>query len=225
MKFFSIKIYFSLTYIYIALSHNIRRATYEKFGKFVLRRNNTVPSKEPFMEFGSDSIEICMDRCVAKPPCASVNFNSDLNICQLVDYDINIGRNYTEKNGWLHFDTGRTRLTNILDYTKQYCLTIGGVPDPCNPTGKDEYRIHYKDKNDKDCNSIKSLFDFDRSTGIILHYCSGLALMKGTERGVSARKVSYFGYPGTFQRWRITERKKDFSIVLHAALLLYLQIS
>ena len=131
MKYFRDLLYL-LFHCQCVLTHNILRLSDERSAKFILRHDGKVPSLQPYLAFNATCVEICMDRCVAKPPCKSVNYHKDWQTCQLVDYDITDGKDYVTKQGWMHYDTGRSRLTRIVDNTQNFCLTIYSS-NPCNP--------------------------------------------------------------------------------------------
>ena len=146
-----------------------------------------------------------MDRCVAKPPCKSVNYHKDWQTCQLVDYDITDGKDYVTKQGWMHYDTGRSRLTRIVDKTQNYCLTIYSS-NPCNP-GSSWYYVKYRSMTHAHCQGIEAYWDFDRSTGVVLHYCSG-KILHWSGKYIIANQLSGWpyhvnSYYETYM-WRVT---------------------
>ena len=122
---FNFESVFRLACISLVYTHNIIQLNDQRFAKFVLRHIDKVPTTQHFYEFQSDSLEICFDRCVATTPCISINYNIGSKQCQLVNYDINTGKDYEARSGWQHFDTGRTSIIRILSSDKNYCMTIG----------------------------------------------------------------------------------------------------
>ncbi|XP_066916415.1 uncharacterized protein [Clytia hemisphaerica] len=163
--------------IHLINAHNILRLADQRSAKFLLRHDGKVPNREPYIEFKTDSVEVCMDRCVAGAPCKSINYNSTLQTCQHIDYDINDGKDYGTKPGWQHYDTGKTQLTRILDGTQNYCVT-NTESDPCNPGSGSYYYLRYKPITDASCTGIEAYYEFDETLGTIKHHCSGLFLIK-----------------------------------------------
>ena len=199
---------------HVVYGDNILRLADQRYGKFVLRREGMVPDKTPHFQFNTTQMAVCVDKCVAKPPCKSVNFNKDLGQCQLVDYDIADGKNYVSKTGWENYDTGRSSLTRIQTSNGQYCM----VPDYANicTDGADITGYIYavfKPISDPFCQGIRAYYDFDQDAGVIVHYCSSLVLYRS---GSYAQFIQMKDYPykpyeySSLFRWRFNRCKFIF---------------
>ncbi|XP_066910743.1 uncharacterized protein [Clytia hemisphaerica] len=195
---------FRFTCICLVYTHNIIRLDDQRFAKFILRHIDKVPTKPHFYEFQSDSLEVCFDRCVATTPCISINYNMTGKRCQLVNYDINMGKDYEARSGWQHFDTGRTSIVRILSSDKNYCITIESE-DQCNPsfTSTSEHSLLYKEINRAACKGVGAYFDFDRFTGVLVHYCSGLVVEPRNTYVVAVGNPLLQTYNPN--RWRVTQ--------------------
>ena len=174
------KIIFILCYSYIAFAHNILRLPNYRSGKFQIRHENKVPAIAPFSEFNTTVVDVCFDQCVATPPCKSINYNSSLDTCQLVAYDINHGKDYIDKEGWVNYDTGRTQLTRILSSNPAgYCFvprpsSTSGTP--CDDSGATMLYGMFRATSHAHCQGIEAYFIFDLDAGVVVHYCSSLVM-------------------------------------------------
>ena len=170
LKYFQI-----ISYIYLVTCHNILRLPTVRQGRFELRHQNKVQSKDHYRELKVKTVEVCVDRCVADSQCKSVNFfstgNDDaiLDFCQLVAYDVTDNSNYVDRTGWNHYDTGRTKVTRIKNRYTGECY----VPDSSSGCALSSSYIIPVPSSDSRCNSLEAYFEFDRDTGRITHYCSG----------------------------------------------------
>ncbi|XP_066925352.1 uncharacterized protein [Clytia hemisphaerica] len=177
---FNLHKYFSLILATSSLTyaHNILRLNELRSAKFILQQNGMVPTKQPYLEFKTDSVEICMDRCVAETPCKSINYNDVTSECQHVDYDVNDGREYINKTGFKHYDTGITQLTRILTISQTYCVTVI-TSDPCwHGDAPSQVYLYYKPISSDECQNIGAYYDFDRTSGTMVHHCSGLVVTR-----------------------------------------------
>ena len=163
---------------YFAFCHNILRLSDTRVAKFVLRHADKVHAQQPYKEFVILDEAACIDRCVTDGAndCKSINFykNStdvESSICQLINKDITDSNEYTDKTGWRHFDTGRSRITRLI-INNQYCY----VPSTTSQCDFTTATVELQSLTSTKCNSIGAYFDFDRSTGVITHVCSGKAL-------------------------------------------------
>lgn len=114
-----------ISLIHLLACHNILRTPKTRRAKFVLRHTDRVQGAVHYRELVVAAEAICIDRCVADDPCKSVNahaVDSSTVICQLVDKDITDNRDYPERPGWRHFDTGRSRVTRIRTLDGQFCI-------------------------------------------------------------------------------------------------------
>ena len=113
-----------MTLIHLLTCHNILRTPSTRRAKFILRYTGRVQGATHYRELVVAEEAICIDRCVADDPCKSINahsVDSSTVICQLVDKDITDNRDFPERAGWRHFDTGRSRLTRIQTLDGSLC--------------------------------------------------------------------------------------------------------
>ncbi|XP_066917554.1 uncharacterized protein [Clytia hemisphaerica] len=177
MKF--LQVFLNLFIFRLSICHNILRWSDIRIAKFVLRHTDKVRAQTPYREFTIFDEAACIDRCVedGSAPCKSVNFfrnETDVNqsICQLLSADITDTNEYTNKPGWRHFDTGKTRLTRLM-HSDGYCF----VPNAASCVFSSSV-LSLRPMSE--CDVIEAWFDFDRNTGIISHVCSGKALCPGS---------------------------------------------
>ena len=168
-----------------------------------------MPVTEHFSQFNVSTTEVCMDQCVATPPCKSVNHNEDLGLCQLVNYDITDGKDYTPKEGgWMNYDTGRSRLTRLFSSSGSYCLLPQNT-NPCGISQSSDVHLVYRLTTNPHCQSIEAYYEFDRDSGLIIHYCSSLMLIPYSSSDVLLRQITNFGYythaSNRNRFWRIDE--------------------
>ena len=83
--------------------------------------------------------------------------------------------------------------------------------DKCNPSfaTKTEHRLLYKEINQDSCKGVEAYFDFDRSTGVLLHYCSGLLIEPSGIYVVAKQLKGSTLHTYNPNRWRVTQRKEN----------------
>ena len=210
-----LKIIFILCYSYLTFAHNILRLPTYRSGKFQLRHEDKVPTTAPFSEFNTTIIDVCFDQCVATPPCQSINYNNSLNTCQLVAYDINHGKDYTDKQGWDNYDTGRTHLTRILSSNQQYCLLPKvSSGSPCDYATQTYLYVVYRAISHIHCQGVEAYYIFDLDAGAVVHYCTSLIMRPqiGSPDWVIFVQIKNYPFqPYTrahhVSRWRLNHRK------------------
>lgn len=201
-------------YIYLVACHNIVRLPTVRKGEFEVRHVDKVQSKPHYLELKLESIQVCVDKCVADSQCKSVNFFStgSLDTCQLVAYDITDNNNYTNRTGWKHYDTGRTKVTRLRERASGYCY----IPETAGCEIGDTYIISLP-SSDNRCNSLDAYFRYNRDTGLISHYCSGrkvcgTTLDNGHYIMVKTNCNHWYAYNNNLlKRWRIfSDNSLDF---------------
>ena len=90
-----------------------------------------------------------------------------------------------------------------------FLLLKGGTSNKCNPsfTTKTEHRLLYKEINRDSCKRVEAYFDFDRSTGVLLHYCSGLLIEPSGIYVVAKQLKGSTLRTYNPNRWKVTQRK------------------
>ena len=140
---------------------------------FVLRYKDKIQSASYYHETTVNNIHECINFCTEDKLCKSVNFNYDgtsLKNCQLINKDINTNLHYEIKEGWIHYDTGKT-LSQLINHQTGYCW----LPETKSCTGGSPEKLILSD-NEQECSSVYAYYKFDVYDGSLIHYCSGMPL-------------------------------------------------
>ena len=164
-----------LVYSLVRFTHqsNILRLSNENQAVFSLRYKDKRHATSPFKTIDVNNLFECVDACLYDTSCKSVNVVENVTPwrCELVAADRNTNDNYVTANGVHHYDTGWSRLTRITTPDGAHCW----VPNSrsCTATANDLIVIEMTTAL---CQEKYAYFNFDPSTGRLIHHCTGRPL-------------------------------------------------
>ena len=164
-------LYLLLTY---ATASNILRTPKKNYAKFVLKHANKKHTTAPYKTITARNLFKCLDICTFETTCKSANYKetgTNQNPCELLSNDRNDLESYTDAQGWGHYDTGRTTLTQFRAASYGN-ICIVPVSHSCEAKGDNLVTSTNSDM----CEQDFAYFDFDVETGRLYHRCSGLAV-------------------------------------------------